>query len=59
MKRGTAYVALQSADLELVKGLAGLVAVADILEGLGGVLAGNVQKDLLATAVLEGRCISM
>ncbi len=48
---GWAYVALQLADLELLEGLAGLVAVADILEGLGGVLAGNVEEDLLTTAI--------
>jgi hypothetical protein len=45
------YVALQRSDLELVERLAGLVAVADILKGLGGILAGNVEEDLLTTAV--------
>jgi hypothetical protein len=49
------YVALQGSDLELVKRLAGLVAVADILKGLGGVLAGNVEEDLLTTAVRIAR----
>ena len=51
------YVALQNADLELLERLAGLVAVADILKGLGGVLAADVEKDLLTTTVVEG-CVS-
>jgi hypothetical protein len=42
--------ALQGADKKLVKGLTGLVAVADILESLGGILAGNIEKNLLATS---------
>lgn len=45
------YGALQNANLELLERLAGLVAVADILKGLGGVLAANVEKDLLTTTV--------
>lgn len=45
------YVALQSAHLELLERLPGLIAVADILESLGGVLAANVEKDLLTAAV--------
>jgi hypothetical protein len=49
------YVALQGSDLELVERLAGLVAVADILKGLGGVLAGNVEEDLLTAAVRIAR----
>jgi hypothetical protein len=48
---GWAYVALQSADLELLERLTGLVAVADILEGLSGILAADVEKNLLATAI--------
>lgn len=47
------YPALQSADLELGERLAGLVAVADILESLGGILAGDVEQDLLTTTVGE------
>lgn len=46
-----AYVALQSANLELLKRLAGLVAVTDILEGLGGILTADVEKNLLATTI--------
>lgn len=48
---GNTYVALQSAHLELLERLPGLIAVADILESLGGVLAADVEKDLLTTAV--------
>jgi len=48
------YSALENSDLELLKGLAGLVAVADILKGLGGVLATNVKEDLLTAAVVVG-----
>lgn len=44
-----AYLALQLADLEGSKEFPGLVAVADVLEGLRGVLARNVKQDLLAT----------
>ena len=44
------HLALQGADLEGLKGLASLITVADILEGLSGVLAGNVEQDLLTTS---------
>jgi hypothetical protein len=43
-------LALQRADLEPREDLARLVAVADVLEGLGRVLAGEVEEDLLAAA---------
>lgn len=46
------YTALQVANVELVEGLAGLVTVADILKGLGGVLATNVEDDLLTTTIV-------
>lgn len=42
---------LQHADLEPREDLARLVAVADVLEGLGRVHAGEVEEDLLAAAV--------
>jgi hypothetical protein len=45
------YVALQVPDQELLERLTGLIAVADILEGLSGILAGNVEQNLLTTAV--------
>lgn len=54
-KAMAAYVALQSSDLELIERLTGLVAVADIFKGLGGILAGNVEKDLLTAAVGKSR----
>lgn len=37
-----AYLALQCADLELLEGLPSLVAVANVLESLGRILAANV-----------------
>lgn len=46
---GGAYLALQLANEQLLKSLAGLVAVADILESLGGILAGDIEQNLLAT----------
>lgn len=45
------YTALQGSDKQTVQDLACLVAVADILECLGGVLTTNVQEDLLTTSV--------
>ncbi|KAL2273860.1 hypothetical protein FJTKL_04041 [Diaporthe vaccinii] len=48
------------AGVELVQCLARLVAVADVLEGLGCVLSGNIQHDLLTTAVCRARtCVSL
>lgn len=49
---GVAGVTLQGTDDELLKSLAGLVTVADILESLGGVLAGNIEKNLFTTGML-------
>ena len=43
------YLALQRANLHGPQELAGLVAVADILESFRGILARNVEQDLLAT----------
>jgi hypothetical protein len=48
---GIAYHALHGADKQTVENLTRLVGVADILEGLGTVLATDVQKDFLTTAV--------
>jgi hypothetical protein len=48
---GLAYHALHGADEQTVENLTRLVGVADILEGLGTVLATDVQKDFLTTAV--------
>lgn len=49
---GSAYHALQCADLDAGEDLAGLVAVSNILESLRGVLSGNVEQDLLSTSVI-------
>ena len=46
------YTALKSADKETLEDLAGLVAVADVLEGLGGVLAADVEEDFFTAGVL-------
>lgn len=46
---GGAYLALQIANVQAFESLAGLVAVADILESLGGILAGNIEQNLLTT----------
>lgn len=47
---GGAYLALQIANEQLAKSLASLVAVTDILESLGGILAGDIEQNLLTTA---------
>jgi hypothetical protein len=44
--RGPTYLALQCADNQLVQGLARLVAVANVLKSLGGILASDVENDL-------------
>lgn len=46
------YTALKSADEEALEDLAGLVAVADVFEGLGGVLAADVEEDFFTAGVL-------
>ena len=43
------YLSLQDTDLDAVERLAGLVAVADVLESLGSILARDVEHNLLAT----------
>lgn len=45
------YLSLQVAYKHAVEDFAGLVAVADILEGFGRVLATDIEKDFLATTV--------
>lgn len=44
------HLSLQVADDELVQRFPRLVAVANVLESLGGVLAGDIQHDLLTAA---------
>ena len=46
------YAALESADEEALEDLAGLVAVADVFEGFGGVLAADVEEDFFTAGVL-------
>jgi hypothetical protein len=48
---GPTYQSLQVADEQTLEDLARLVAVADVLEGLGGVLATDVEEDLLTTTI--------
>ena len=44
-------MALYGADEEALEDFAGFVAVADIFEGFGGVLAADVEEDFFAAAV--------
>lgn len=48
------YLALQLADVQTLEDLACLVAVPYVLEGLGRVLASDVEKDFLASTVEFG-----
>jgi hypothetical protein len=50
---GETYHALQIADQHPRQRLAGLVAVADILERFCGVLAADVQEDFFAAAGVD------
>lgn len=47
------YIGLVLADIHLVHDLAGLIRVSNILEGLGGILAGLIDKNLLSTGMLH------
>lgn len=49
---GLTYLSLQGADEQALQNLARLVAVADVLKGLGRVLAADVQQDLFTTAIV-------
>ena len=51
MGLGDAYQALDVADEHAVQDFTGLVAVANVLEGLGGILASHVEQNLLTTAI--------
>ena len=46
---GWGYLALENTNLQSLEDLAGLVAVADIFKGLGGILAADVEEDFLTT----------
>lgn len=45
------YLALEDTDLQSLENFAGLVAVADILECLGGILTADIEEDFLTTSV--------
>jgi hypothetical protein len=45
------YQSLQVADEETLEDLAGLVTVSDVLKGLGGVLATDVEENFLTATV--------
>lgn len=47
------YLALQRANEHIVEDLAGLVAVANVLKGLGCVLAANIEENFLTAPVPE------
>jgi hypothetical protein len=47
------YIGLVLSDVHLVHDLAGLIRVTDILEGLGGILASLIDKNLLSTGMLH------
>jgi hypothetical protein len=49
---GNTYTALQVADEKALEDFAGFVTVADVFEGLGRVLATDVEEDFLTTGVL-------
>jgi hypothetical protein len=49
---GNTYTALEVADEQALEDLAGLVAVADVFEGFGGVLAADVEEDFFTSGVL-------
>jgi len=50
--REKTYTALEGSDKKALEDLAGLVAVADVLECFGRVLAADVEEDFLTTGVL-------
>lgn len=45
--------ALQSSNQQTIKNLSGLVAVSDILEGLSGIGAADIEEDFLSTSVVS------
>ena len=46
------YAALEVADEQALEDLAGFVAVADVFEGFGGILAADVEEDFFTAGVL-------
>jgi hypothetical protein len=53
-----AYLSLQIANKQPTEDLARLVAVADVFEGFGCVLAAYVEEDFFAASVCEEKCVS-
>lgn len=53
------YVPLQNTNLQTGQNLSCLVAVTDILERFRGVLAGNVEEDLLTASVVKNPLAGM
>ena len=51
-RRGDAYLALELTNNQSIESLAGLVTVANILEGLSGILTANVEQNLLTTTIV-------
>lgn len=49
----TVYLSLEVADQQTVEDLPGLIAVANVLERLGGILAAHVEQDLFTTSVVK------
>lgn len=58
VKENTIYLSLQLTDQKLVQSLACLVTVADVFERLGRILAADIEKDLLTTAIWA-HCVSV
>ena len=52
------YLSLQVADEQAAQDLARLVAVADVFEGFGCVLAADVEQDFFAAAGRGSVCLS-
>ena len=48
---GASYHPLNVTNEHLGQSLTGFIAVTDILEGFGGILAGDVEEDFFSSAV--------
>ena len=47
------YISLELSDVHLVHDLTGLIRMSNILEGLGGILTGLIDQNLLSTGMLR------
>lgn len=52
---GSTHAALERAHQQALEDFSRFVAVADVFEGFGGVLAADVEEDFFAASVGEGR----